>query len=174
MGQDKALLDWRGRPLLAHMVTAAREARADRVVISGPEDKYGAFGECIPDRGPGQGPLGGIASVLHSLPGQRVLAVACDMPLLPPEFLWWLWERAEAGCWTVPLTAPQRLEPLCAVYDPALLPLMDAALAGSDYKIARALAGARQRRLSPEMLAAAGFGAGIFYNCNMPADLGGN
>lgn len=180
MGRDKALLPWPSPhpralqpspPLLAHMLAIAAAARADRIVISGPPEKYAAFAPCIPDQAPGAGPLGGIASVLRALPGQPVLALACDMPFMVPEFLRWLARQAAPGHWTVPLTAPDRPEPLCAVYAAELLPFLDAALAGGDYKIARALAAAPQSPLPPAALAAAGFELAIFRNCNAPADL---
>lgn len=181
MGRDKALLPWssphprerqQSQPLLVHMLTIARAAGADRIVVSGAPEKYGAFAPCIPDQFPGAGPLGGIASILRALPGPPVLALACDMPLMLPEFLRWLWARAQPGHWTVPCTAPDRPEPLCAVYASELLPFMDAALAAGDYKIARALAAAPQTCLTPAALTAAGFDLAIFRNCNTPADLG--
>ena len=217
MGRDKALLNWRGQPLLAHMVATARAAGAAEVVISGDPAQYAAFGPCVPDQWPGCGPLGGIASVLRAsasratpsaaapvdrapvprassppAPAQRpkappaalpcianpptvaaprILVLACDLPGMTPAFLRWLWSQSVAGGWTVPVTPPDRLEPLCAVYAPALLPVMEAALAAGDYKITRVLAAAPQRRLMPEELAAAGFAPHIFRNCNSPADL---
>lgn len=200
MGRDKALLNWRGQPLLAHMVATARAAGAAQVLISGDPAQYAAFGPCVPDQWPGCGPLGGIASVLRASASRaipsaavpvasgpsaaaprsapapaaapRVLVLACDLPFMMPAFLRWLWSQSVAGGWTVPVTVPDQLEPLCAVYAPALLPVMEAALAADDYKITRVLAAAPQRRLTPDAIAAAGFAPHIFRNCNSPADLG--
>jgi molybdopterin-guanine dinucleotide biosynthesis protein A len=198
MGRDKALVSWRGQPLLAHMVAAARAAGAAEIIISGDPAKYAAFGPCVPDQWPGCGPLGGIASVLRALAqraapssaaprsasagaaaaataafpaASRVLILACDLPEMTPRFLRWLWARSIAGGWTVPLTPPDRPEPLCAVYAAALLPILEAALSAGDYKITRALASAPQRRLTPDAIAAAGFAPDLFRNCNAPADL---
>jgi molybdopterin-guanine dinucleotide biosynthesis protein A len=53
----------------------------------------------------------------------------------------------------------------------ALLPILEAALAAGDYKITRVLASARQRRLAPDALAAAGFAPHLFRNCNSPGEL---
>ena len=198
MGRDKALVSWRGQPLLAHMVATARAAGAAEVVISGDPAKYAAFGPCVPDQWPGCGPLGGIASVLRFLapraahgpaapraPSARgaapeaaavpaeahVLVLACDLPEMTPGFLRWLWSQSIAGGWAVPLTPPDRLEPLCAVYAAALLPILEAALQAGDFKITRVLAPAPQRRLPPGEIAAAGFALDIFRNCNSPAEL---
>ncbi len=106
-----------------------------------------------------------------SAAGPRVLVLACDLPGMTPGFLRWLWSQSIAGGWTVPLTPPDRPEPLCAVYAAALLPILEAALHAGDYKITRVLAPAPQRRLTPEAIAAAGFAPDIFRNCNFPGDL---
>lgn len=170
MGRDKALALWRGQPLLAHMIQIAREAGADPLVISGPEAKYGAFGRCIADQGPGAGPLRAMATVLRAAAGP-VLMLACDMPDMTPAFLRWLWAASQPGGWTVPMSAPGEFEPLCAVCAPELLPRMDAALAGVDFNIARALGAAPRCELSSASIMAAGFALEIFRNCNTPADL---
>ncbi|MGH9535725.1 MAG: molybdenum cofactor guanylyltransferase [Terriglobales bacterium] len=171
MGRDKALLPWRGQPLLAHMIQTARAAGAATVIISGAPEKYAAFGPCLRDEWEAAGPLGGIATVLRAAAADRVLMLACDLPEMTPGFLGWLWAQSGPGAWTVPLTPPEQLEPLCAVYAASLLPLLEAALATGEAKIARALAAAPQRRLSAAALAAAGFAPDIFRNCNTPADL---
>ena len=82
MGRDKALLEWRGRPLLEHMQTLLREAGASQVIVSGP---YG--GLAVPDRAPGKGPLGGIASIAATLPDGVLILVPVDMPRLTPAML---------------------------------------------------------------------------------------
>ena len=50
MGRDKALLDWHGRPLVAHMVQVL-ETATDEVRVVGRDP--------LPDRVPGRGPLSG-------------------------------------------------------------------------------------------------------------------
>lgn len=83
MGRDKALLAWQGRPLLDHMLALLAAAGVDRSVVSG--DRPGHRG--VPDRYPGQGPLGGVATVADVLPDCRLLVVPVDMPLLAPARL---------------------------------------------------------------------------------------
>lgn len=83
MGRDKAGLEWQGRPLLEHMQALLRAAGAARVIVSGPYPGH----DSVPDRVPGQGPLGGIASIAATLPDGVLLLVPVDMPRLTPALL---------------------------------------------------------------------------------------
>lgn len=81
MGRDKALLEWRGRPLLDHVRARLWAAGCETVVTSR------AAPGCIADDYPDRGPLGGIHAVLRSRPADGYLVVAVDMPLLPVALL---------------------------------------------------------------------------------------
>lgn len=78
MGRDKALLDWRGRPLIEHMIDLLHGAGAARVLVSG--DRPGYAG--IPDARPGSGPVGGIAAVIDACADGCVVVVPVDLPTL--------------------------------------------------------------------------------------------
>jgi molybdopterin-guanine dinucleotide biosynthesis protein A len=184
MGRDKALLDWGGRPLLAHILALARSACAEaagdspRVFIVGnpglfADDVSGSSSSpafeggapCWPDRIAGVGPLGGILTALDHAPGARVLALACDMPFVTAEGLRRLWRlSSDTGGWTVPRTktaagAPG-LEPLCAVYDRALAAPIEAAIEAGVFKIEHALRDVPTRIVEPDEL---GIVAGEFF-----------
>jgi molybdopterin-guanine dinucleotide biosynthesis protein A len=81
MGEDKAMLRIDGRSLLERTLAALRAAGAERVAISG--SRAGG----IPDRWPGAGPVGGIASAIEGLPDGEWLVVPVDMPWLGNEVL---------------------------------------------------------------------------------------
>ena len=84
MGQDKAMLPFRGRPLIDHMIDLLHSAGCNDVFVSGQRTGY----KCIPDSTPDQGPAVAMRHVLQELdvyPG--VLFVPVDMPLLTPDFL---------------------------------------------------------------------------------------
>lgn len=78
MGRDKAMLEWRGRPLLAHMRERLLDAGAAQVVISGAYPGYGG----IADPAPGGGPLAALAQLAPRLADARWLVVPVDMPRL--------------------------------------------------------------------------------------------
>ena len=72
----------------------------------------------IPDRYPGEGPLGGILTALHHTSADWNLIVACDMPEVSAAFLAELLARAMRSRADVLLPCgPDGLpQPLCAVY----------------------------------------------------------
>ena len=112
MGRDKAQLPFRGGTLSAVIAGSVREAAGSVVLVGNP-----ALGG-IPDRYPGEGPLGGILTALQHTSSEWNLIVACDLPELTAPFLARLLDTAEfAGCDALlPHTAGGRPEPLCAVY----------------------------------------------------------
>ncbi len=94
MGRDKAMLPWRGRPLVEHMQRLLRDAGARRVVVSGAYPQYGS----LRDHEPQLGPIGGLHSVASELPDGRVLVVPVDMPRLTPSLLQRLLAAPPAAC----------------------------------------------------------------------------
>ena len=84
MGRDKALLSWRGRPLLEHQLDVLRQAGADEVRVSGSREDYAGVADSVPQAGP----LGGLAGIAQALPGDaELLVIPVDMPLLQPGLL---------------------------------------------------------------------------------------
>lgn len=83
MGRDKAVLPFCGRSLLEHMLDLLARGGADPCLISG---LYAGY-DCIPDTDADGGPVAGIRSVAEALPGQRLLFVPVDMPLLDPALI---------------------------------------------------------------------------------------
>lgn len=128
MGTDKALLDWKGKPLALHVADRLRP-HFGRLVISGDPAKYAKLGlPCIADMG-GQGPLAGLYSVLFAAETSAVFAVACDMPFVDPDAVRTLWDRLRGRDVAVPVTA-DGAEPLHAWYAKRALPAVGRALAG--------------------------------------------
>jgi molybdenum cofactor guanylyltransferase len=116
MGRDKALIDYRGRPIIAHVVDTLRALSDDIVVVSNRPDLYSPFGaRVVPDYEPPCGPLGGIAAGLQAAQHPLAVVVACDMPFLNVTLLRWLIDLAEGYDAVVPQTGDE-FEPLHAVY----------------------------------------------------------
>ena len=119
-GQDKALVEFDGRPMLVRMRELVSAVLGDATVIAA-QGKYGSIGvTTVPDRWPGEGPLGGIITALAlsadaTRPVQWNLIVGCDMPFLTREWIQFLAERALAS--RAEVIVPESasgLEPLCA------------------------------------------------------------
>lgn len=94
MGQDKALLDFKGQPLIRHMRGLLQDLGLKDVFMSGHCEDY----PCIEDTAPFAGPVQGIKSVLSQKPGYAgYLFVPVDMPLLSGKVLRLLLAREQGG-----------------------------------------------------------------------------
>ena len=165
MGQNKALLQFRGQPL-ARRAALAVEQSAGRATLVGNPDTYAGLGfRVIPDLYPGEGPLGGIVTALRDSDRNWNLVAACDMPNLSPEFLRSLLRAArEAGCDAlIPECPPGEPQPLCAVYHSRALPHLQAAFDRRVRKVTAALEGLRRASFPTEEVA-------YFQNLNTPED----
>lgn len=183
MGRDKALVEVGGRPLIALAMEKLR-ALGIEPRICGSRADLKPFGEVLPDRFPGSGPLAGIEAALAASEADLNLFLPIDVPLVPVEFLRWIAERAEASgaAATVPV-AEGREQPLCAVYSRRLQPGLRAALEAGNCKVMRAVRqsaealGERLDAFAVESVAAPGVWPADpalrywFRNLNTPEDL---
>jgi molybdopterin-guanine dinucleotide biosynthesis protein A len=165
MGQNKALLPFRGG-VLAQAIAQEVKAAAGHAAFVGSPSRAVPSGFCIvPDLYPGEGPLGGILTALQNTRAYWNLIVACDMPNLSAAFLRQLLDAAEA--WDVDALLPagpsHRLEPLCAVYHRRVRQPLHAAFSKGQRKVTAALAGLPVAVLLVSELAP-------LQNVNTPAD----
>lgn len=126
MGRDKALLDWRGRTLIEHMVELLSVA-ADQVHVVGREP--------LPDRLPGLGPLSGIATALEASETDANLVVAVDLPLLTKDFLKHLKSRIESSTHPILACKVGSYFPLCVGIRKILLPEIQRRLAANELSV---------------------------------------
>ncbi len=139
MGRDKAALLIEGEPLLGRVVRLLRVITEDVAVI-GPPERAALVPDVpiLPDRWPGQGPLGGIATALQGLSGEVVLVVGCDMPFLNLALLRYLIALAP-GYDAVVVRADGATHPLHAVYQRRCLPTLEAQLVAGELQVQRFL-----------------------------------
>lgn len=145
MRRDKALLPLQGVPLIAHALDRLRGLGLS-ARICGSRPDLAQFAEVIPDHFSQCGPLAGIEAALAVSDTEFNLCLAVDLPLLPPGFLRWMLERADAthAVATIPV-AGDRPQPLCAIYSRRLLKGIRQSLSAGEYKVMvgiRAAAGA--------------------------------
>jgi molybdopterin-guanine dinucleotide biosynthesis protein A len=194
MGQDKALLQLAGRPLLDLALDKLRAlplAAAPRIAAA--RSDLSSHAGVIADLHPGCGPLSGIEAALAASTQPLNVFLPVDTPLLPAHFLLWMLERAETtgALMTVPRINgwPQ---PLCAVYHRDLLGHITASLRAGNYKVMPVISAAARAQSQPhshsidifdvELVASAGPGLFSFsslplyrwfHNCNIPGDMAG-
>ena len=89
-GQDKGLVKFHDRPLVAHVLTCI-QPQVDEILISANRnlDDYQALGyPVLRDASDGfQGPLAGMLAGLYAARHAWVLTVPCDTPLLPADLV---------------------------------------------------------------------------------------
>lgn len=86
-GTDKALAPFRSSTVGGQVVDAMRQAGIDPVVAIGGRAGAELGVPTVPDRRPGDGPLGGLATALLWARSGWVVIAPCDLPLLSSEHL---------------------------------------------------------------------------------------
>ena len=86
---DKGLVEFKGQPLIKHVISALQHQVDDFVISANRNiDTYQQFASTIiPDNDEKNGPLSGIASALAACQHEQVLVVPCDMPFLPDNLV---------------------------------------------------------------------------------------
>jgi molybdopterin-guanine dinucleotide biosynthesis protein A len=169
MGRDKALLPWRGKPLLLHVGQRLAEQVAEVLVLSGPRVYPGVPWAQHADDPPGLGPLGGLLTGLKKASQPWSMAVAVDMPYFHPGLPALLLAHAQGVDAVVP--APfGRPEPLCALYGQTCLPAIEDSLLTGTRRMTAIFTALRVRYLEQAELSSLGNVAQVFANCNTPGE----
>lgn len=128
--EDKALCNWHGVPLLAHVVALVEPLVGETFVVSQRVGDYANVVEVpvIADLYPGCGPLGGIHAGLSRTHTLWSLFVACDMPLLKHEVLRLLVKQVDSQALAVVPQLDARLVPTLALYHRNALTLAETML----------------------------------------------
>ncbi|MBZ5522625.1 MAG: molybdenum cofactor guanylyltransferase [Acidobacteriia bacterium] len=170
MGRDKALLELDGATLAERTCDLLAHVCGKAAILGAPE-LYGHLGECYPDIYTDCGPLAGIHVALLNSQTRLNFITAVDTPFLSEEFLAYVLQRAAGSqaAVTVPEIAGY-VQPLCAVYTPAFLPVAEAALRGGLYKIVPLFSEVESLVLTGDELKRFALDSGMFDNLNTPED----
>jgi molybdopterin-guanine dinucleotide biosynthesis protein A len=131
IGQEKAFLRIRGRPLIERTVAELSKVFPEIIIVSNDPTAYQELGASavVPDIIKGVGPLGGIYTGLQKASNDYGFVVACDMPFLDSRVIRSQVEplrSAEADA-VVPRWDGY-LEPLHAIYGKACIPAIKACI----------------------------------------------
>lgn len=127
MGGAKPLRRFGATTLIEHALGLARRYTTDVAVsVRDPAQVAGADAKVILDEGDVAGPLAGLAAALahaRQAGADRVLAFACDMPLLPDDLVARLAAALEATprAQVAVASSGGKLHPTCALWRPAAL-----------------------------------------------------
>lgn len=134
MGSDKALLDFKGKPLLMHMVETIHPI-CDNLFVSGNNPVYSSFGvKLVPDLFNGKGPLAGIVSALNYSQTEWNLIISVDVPMVNVELLEFLVRNRKSYSAVVPVHS-SGAEPLIALYNRSIIPELQKMIDCDDLKL---------------------------------------
>jgi molybdopterin-guanine dinucleotide biosynthesis protein A len=148
MGLPKALMPVDGTTLIERTSSVAAGLGGEIVLLGTAPFTLPAAIRALPvveDLHPGIGPMAGLEAMLRSRPNGPCMLLACDMPYLTAALLRRLAEarsdRDGAVCCTGGVS-PRR-HPCCGVYNPSILPAVEAAVSAGRYGLTRLLKGLR-------------------------------
>ena len=168
MGEPKAVVELAGRPLVARVVSTVGSAGLEPIVVAKPDTPQPPL-DCrvLSEPSEPRHPLTGLLTALRASAGRGVIAIACDMPLVPAKFLRWL---AEIEAPVAVCEVGGRLEPLLGRYAPEASAALAAALADGA-AMREAVAALDPHVVSEREIARFGDPARIVFNVNSPEDL---
>jgi molybdopterin-guanine dinucleotide biosynthesis protein A len=174
-GSDKALARLGGETVLSRMCKLI-ESVAGSVSVVAAAGRYPDFlAATVPDRWPGEGPLGGIIAALRAtaevIGGEWNLIVSCDMPFLTSEWLSYVVERALVSDAEVIVPRSEHgLEPLCACWRSSATAKLQDAFDEGVRKVTEAMKRLRMEVLDETHWKRFDTAGKLFWNMNAPQD----
>ena len=124
-GSNKALAPWKGSTIIETILEKVSKVTNDVAISVGASDPYPEINiKKIFDRHPGLGALGALHACLMDQSHDRVMLIACDMPLIEPTFVKFMTDIETWAPAIVPY-ANGKYEPLHAIYHRSLLPIVE-------------------------------------------------
>lgn len=174
-GSDKAFANLGGVSLVSRAARSLDPVAARVVVVANDVKRHEVEGVAVrPDLIPGIGPLGGLHTAVSWAAEeglQSAVVLATDMPFVPSALLLDLTGKLGPGVAVVPESrSPRGCEPLCAAYDVACLPAIEAAIERGDRAVVSFFADVDVRCLDLSVVSSHGDPDVIFFNVNRPED----
>lgn len=185
MGQDKALVNFAGEPLIVRSLRILHEAGLS-ASIAGARSNLSSFASVVPDPASELGPLSGVCAALASTSARYAVFVPIDQPFLPSSLLVFLLHHARITGRAVTIPSVSGFDQTFpAVLDRAVLPTLQSALAAGRggclqaFQAAATVLGQSVSCVPTELFAQTGHVTHPhalppyqwFYNVNSPVDL---
>lgn len=152
MGRDKALLPLGDTTVIAFLIKRLRQVCDEIIVVTRQKQSYPHLdARVVFDVMTDTFSLGGLYSGLLQSPAQTNFVCACDMPLIAPPLVSFLFEQLADYDAVVPRIGG-RAEPLCAVYAKSCLPAIHACLLDHDLRMSGWLTRVRTRFIAEKEL----------------------
>jgi len=171
MGQDKATLLFRGKPLWQIQLELLQKLKPAEIFVSARTDPgwRPADVQFVEDDPPSRGALSGLAASITKMRTEHLLALAIDMPFMTENFLRYLCERIAPRVGVVP-KIDNHAEPLAAIYSREAERDFRDALSGTDFSLQTLIPHLVESRKMAEIVITEKEQK-LFLNVNEPADL---
>lgn len=171
LGQDKALIDAGGLPLIGRTVDRLRAVVDEVVLVTDRPGRLAFLGlRTVQDLYPGVGVLGGLHAALSAVRDGYGLVVGCDMPFLNPDLLRYM-ISLRCGYDVIMPRVDTYLEPLHALYSTRCLPEIERAISAGSRRIVQACEGLYVRYVEHAQIATYDPELRSFFNVNEPRDI---
>jgi molybdopterin-guanine dinucleotide biosynthesis protein A len=169
MGTAKALVEVAGLPMVSRIVSTVGSAGLEPVVVAKPDSPLPRL-DCrvLAEPAEPRHPLTGLIAALQTSAGRGVVAIACDMPLVPTQLLAWLAQIEEEEVAVCEVDG--RLEPLLGRYSPTIADRLAAGLA-EGAALRDAVGALDPYIVGEERIARFGDPKSIVFNVNAPGDV---
>ncbi|MBO6015511.1 MAG: molybdopterin-guanine dinucleotide biosynthesis protein MobB, partial [Lachnospiraceae bacterium] len=135
MGKNKALLKIENESILQR-TTRELGGFSEILISAAKRGEYEALGfPVVYDEHPDVGPMEGIRMLVGEAAEEYVFVCACDMPFLKKELVEYLAEfiSSDYDCYVI--VDEQHIQPLCAIYSKAVLPVIEQLIAEGRYRL---------------------------------------
>ncbi|WP_042272838.1 molybdenum cofactor guanylyltransferase [[Clostridium] dakarense] len=159
---NKAFLNYKDKTFIEHIISCGKGYK-EVIIIANDEKLYERFNlRVFKDIYVGNGPLSGIHAALKNSSTDKVLCVACDMPLINEEILNILGNYKGGYDVLVP-KVDNKLQPLCSIYSKNILEKIEHSLNKNENKIQNLIASLDYKIIE-------GFEVEKFSNINTPEE----
>lgn len=142
MGQEKGLINFRGKPLIQNGIELLAKF-TDRILISSNNSDYRHFGyEMVPDVCSGLGPAAGLAATLSCSETTWNIVIACDLPFLEAELIDLMLEKTNGNQAVIPVHKGV-MEPLAGLYRRELVTIFEEAISCENFAMHKILSNCR-------------------------------
>jgi len=133
MGQNKALVEWRGKRLLNWVYDAIKPLCSEIIISSNEESSLFPDALIVPDNYSNIGPVAGIEAGLSGSSSDINIIVSCDTPLLTTDFFRYM--ISKHGKFDISIPVHNGInEPMIGIYSRSVLPVFQQAISEGLFK----------------------------------------
>ena len=169
MGQNKALINWRGKRLIDWVYDALKPLCSSIIISSNEIIPMPKEALIVPDRHKNIGPAAGIESGLFHSQTQLNIIVSCDTPLLSTSFFSYLLSRHNDFEISIPIHNGIN-EPMIGIYKRSVLPAFQEAISRGLHKPPAIIRSCRFQEIQVDENMNF-YNPDLFLNLNSPEDL---